>query len=214
MDSNDHKFGFVLNYREKQFEKGGYTSRGDLIPLWFNGNSASQINELRNQFGGFNLIIGDDNTMQYVGNRNEKSLINLETSKLYGISNGHFLQESDWPKVNAGKSLILNALETSESREKFEDELLRILQNEDTYPDNLIPKGYDELLEKSLCSICIDKSKAERFGKDYGTRTHAVITIKDGICRIIEVERYDYVSKESFPRVDVKRTEEFVHHKS
>jgi uncharacterized protein with NRDE domain len=214
MDTNLHKFGFVLNYREKHYDMKDLKSRGDLIPLWFNGKTASEINELRNQFGGFNLIIGDDTKMQYVGNRNEKSLINLEPSKLYGISNGHFLQDSEWPKVSAGISLIEKALETCETREKFEDELLRVLQNEDSYPDHLIPKGYDAELEKTLCSICIDKSKAKLFGKDYGTRTNAVITIKDGICRIIEVDRYDYDSNVTFPRVDVKRSEQFAHHNS
>lgn len=115
---------------------------------------------MRNRIGGFSLVVGNwkERRMDYIGNRNQKrSHIKLEESTIYGISNGTFLLDGtkEWPKVAAGKELFRKIIEVCRTREELEDSLLRLLQNEDTYPESMIPCGFDQNLEKSLCSICI-----------------------------------------------------------
>jgi uncharacterized protein with NRDE domain len=111
----------------------------------------------------------------------------------------------DWPKVKAGKAIFNEAITSSHTVEELESSLIKLLQNEDEYPDELIPVNLDFALEKALCPICIDVSRTKRMGKHYGTRAHSVITVKDGVCRYLEVERYNELNE----RVDLRRVEEF-----
>ena len=62
------------------------------------------------RYAGFNLIVGDDDTLAYLSNRDER--VRLLEPGTYGLSNA--LLDSDWHKVRYSKTAMRDLLESDQ----------------------------------------------------------------------------------------------------
>lgn len=170
------RFAVVTNFREGGAESGA-RSRGDLVTRYLQGDDEQEhwqiLRRDADQYGGFNLLFGDGNSLGYFSNRGmqRKAL----DPGIYALSN-HFL-DTPWPKVtrlkwNFGQTLL---------GRWDEPMMLELLQNRDPAADSDLPEtGIGHELERFL-------SPAFIVGQDYGTRCSSVVTLSDpGVWRFTE----------------------------
>jgi len=106
--SRSGRFAAISNYREPQYGASPLEySRGHLVRDFLLDQSAppSHAENLQSQgahYRGFNLLLGDPETMVYVSNRTEKPT--SVGAGCHGLSN-HLL-DTDWPKVHAGRARL------------------------------------------------------------------------------------------------------------
>ncbi len=93
--------------------------------------------------------------MAYVSNYSEET---FELGfGLYGLSNA--LLDEPWPKVEDAKSTLEQIIQ----KDFTMDDLIKMMQRTETYPDELLPYiGLDLTKEKALSAMCIETP-------DYGT---------------------------------------------
>ena len=101
------RFAAVTNIRDPSQTERRARSRGDLTRQYLAGNDSPQqycrrLTESYDQFAGYNLLVGDSNSLFYVNNR-EKKVWEVEPG-VHGLSNG--LLNSSWPKVDKGKARL------------------------------------------------------------------------------------------------------------
>lgn len=165
------RFAAITNYREPT-EPGiaEGQSRGHLVRSFLAGRSSplEHAEGLRGQasaYQGFNLLMGNRNSLTYVSNRNE-SVIAVEPG-VHGLSN-HLL-DTDWPKVEAGR-----------------DHLEQLLQHEEVEPESLFDLLSDRSLTPGKIPEDIEKHLApERMMNHYfivsdvyGTRSSSVLLLR------------------------------------
>lgn len=162
-------FGAITNYRDLHRPQTGERSRGEIIPdfLTKQGDPEKKISALMNrqsEYNGFNLLAGNLNSLFYVSNIHKD--YKAVDPGLHGISNA-FLDTS-WPKVNKAKR---DLKELISSTEIDEEKIFQLLQNDETYPENELPKtGLSTEMEKKVSPIFI---KTET----YGTRCSSLLII-------------------------------------
>ena len=177
--SQNGKWAAVTNLRKPEWMNfEAEKSRGDLVASYLDSEetpqeAASRIVEDRTSYGGFNLLLGNQDALVYI-TREEESIRSLPPG-LYGLSNGSL--DEPWPKVANGRksfaSWACSDLDITEG--------LRILRNGDLPPDDMLPSTGVELnLERMLASIFID-------GDTYGTRASTLLLLrKDGHHTFVE----------------------------
>lgn len=168
------RFAAITNYREAIAPIANTPSRGNLVADFLTG-TASPERYLQNillkadQYSGFNLILGDAQTLYYFGNRD--GCIRMLEPGLYGLSNR--LLDTDWPKVRAGKTQLAAALQSNDgdpSRIDFQP-LMALLQNQESVPDHQLPQtGVGIEKERMLAPAFITSP-------DYGTRSSSILLI-------------------------------------
>ncbi|WP_084332534.1 NRDE family protein [Marinobacterium jannaschii] len=180
--SRQGRLAAVTNFRNGQREQDK-RSRGDLtrsflcsaLPAedWIQRHQAEF-----DQYGGFNLLLGDSQGLWYCSNRTP-GYRKLEPG-IYGMSNA--LLDTPWPKLQQlkqrlGEAIAHGALE--------EDQLLQMMRNEQTFADQLLPDtGISLPWERSL-SACFIRLE------NYGTRASSLVTqSSSGQVRFIE-QRFD-----------------------
>jgi uncharacterized protein with NRDE domain len=168
------RFAAITNYREAIAPVANAPSRGNLVADFLTGTASPEsylqhMLSKADQFSGFNLILGDTQTLFYFGNRDGR--IRMLKPGSYGLSNR--LLDTDWPKVRIGKNQLTAALRSvngEHSRIDFQP-LIAPMQNQDSVPDNQLPQtGVGIEKERMLAPAFITSP-------DYGTRSSSVLLI-------------------------------------
>ncbi|MEL0070801.1 MAG: NRDE family protein, partial [Betaproteobacteria bacterium] len=136
-------------------------------------------------FNGFNLLVGDIESIEYISNRRESDHVFSETLTepgIYTLSN-HLLN-TPWPKTVSLRETFTKAIvqnETVDLRDYIE-----LLQSTETYDQERLPNtGIPSELEQKLSPIFI-------VGNEYGTRSSTAIKFnkREHSIQILEVQ-YD-----------------------
>ena len=182
--SRSGRFAAVTNFRD--FSKPGFhearpKSRGNLVTdfLCSQGSAQSWADSVLGDFdlyGGFNLLIYDGEQLLYLNNFNNQ-IRSLEPGT-YALSN-HLL-DSPWPKVDYARQQLRQTLDKHSSSQQMLDDLLGLLEQNQTYPDHLLPStGVPADWEKRLSSAFI-------VAEDYGTRASTSIVLSSSGSSIAE----------------------------
>jgi len=158
------RFAAVTNIRDPSQTKRRARSRGDLTRQFLASDDSpeqycKQLATSYDQFAGYNLLVGDSNSLFYVNNHEEK-VWELEPG-VYGLSNG--LLNSSWPKVDKGKTRLQALLLQAE--ELTIDALLEMMNDRSQAADSDLPDtGIGIEIERKLSSAFILNPERE-----YGT---------------------------------------------
>jgi uncharacterized protein with NRDE domain len=166
------RIGMVTNYRDPKNIRPNAPSRGHLVSDFLALNISpeeylTKISRAGKKYNGFNLIVGDKDSLWYLSNYKEG--IQKLAPGFYGLSN-HLL-ETTWPKVVRGKERIRPVIsEAVVDPEK----VLDALYDDQVAADDLLPNtGLSLERERALSSMFI---KTE----GYGSRCSTVVLIDKG----------------------------------
>jgi len=172
----------VTNFRDPSIRVRNALSRGFLVRDFLESMEPPEsyiaaITKTGERYNGFNLVVGDQNSLFYYSNRGNREAQRLDPG-LYALSN--HLMDTPWPKIKRIKNRF-NALVTQKSSVRPE-ELFDILGDRWYPPENMLPDtGIGPEWEHLLSPIFITSAT-------YGTRSSAVILIKK-TGRITFIER-------------------------
>ena len=181
------RFGIVTNFREFGRRRRSAPSRGGLIPAYLSGDLApgEYLRQLETDapgYAGFNLLVGDGNTLWYASNRADQFARELPPG-IYGLSN-EFL-DTPWPKLVRVRARFTGLLEDplSVDRQWLEGKLFEMLADREPAPPDTVPPGdlSPEWARKLSAPFVFDPA--------YGTRCSTVLTLDDSL-RIAE-RRFD-----------------------
>ena len=155
-------------------------SRGDLTREFLQGNASAvdytgQVIRKGADFNGFNLLVGDRETLAYCSNRH--STVQILPPGIYSLSN-HLL-DSPWPKAQHAKAALTAVLQRQQTPDF--SSLAACLQRQAPFADEALPDtGVGIALERMLSPpfIC---------GQDYGTRCTSVLLMnRAGVMQMME----------------------------
>jgi uncharacterized protein with NRDE domain len=182
------KIGLVTNYRDPQNINPNAPSRGHLVSDYLIGDESpdrylEKILTNGKKYNGFNLIVGDADSLWYYSNYREG--IRQLDAGFYGLSN-HLL-ETSWPKVLRGKERIKPVL----AKEVIEPEtLFEVLYDDQVAEDVLLPQtGLSLERERALSSMFI---KTE----GYGSRCSTVVLVDNNDQMLLSERVYDVTNFE------------------
>ena len=182
--SQNNRFAAVTNFRDLSkpgFHEARPKSRGNLVTdfLCSQASAQSWADSVLPEFdlyGGFNLLIYDGEQLLYLNNFNNQ-VRSLEPG-IYALSN-HLL-DSPWPKVDYARQQLRQTLDRQRNDQQTLDDLLGLLEQNQTYPDHLLPNtGVPADWEKRLSSAFI-------VAEDYGTRASTSIVLSSSGSSIAE----------------------------
>lgn len=169
------RFAAVTNVREPNMAKGRY-SRGDLTRNFLLAETpasdyARQLDG--SQYSGFNLLLGDGETLFYSSNRDGKS--RALPPGIYGLSN-HVL-DSPWPKLLLARERFTAALQHLPAESAFFD----LLADQNIVADENLPKtGVPIEWERLLSAVFVQS-------ENYGTRASTLVWQRaDGAIKLHE----------------------------
>lgn len=169
--SQSGKWAAVTNLRKPEWmHHQTEKSRGHLITSFLLGEetpeeAATRIVDDQAAYGGFNLLLGDLDSLVYV--TREEDAVRVLPPGLYGLSNGSL--DEPWPKVANGRrsfaAWVSSDLDVADG--------LLLLRDNEQPPDNVLPDTGIELnMERLLGPIFID-------GDTYGTRASTLLICRD-----------------------------------
>lgn len=168
--SKNGRFAAITNFRDPTLPERPL-SRGDIVKKFLTENTKPEhfINNLENQresYGGYNVIIGDGNALLHYNNiLDEKNEINPGT---HSVSN--FSLNTLWPKVVKGKSLLSDYVKKHSGKLEI-DELFQIVMDREVAPDDQLPNtGVGLEMERHLSASFIHLPH-------YGTRCSTVLLV-------------------------------------
>lgn len=165
------RFSALTNYREIDRSGKTYRTRGELVKNFLIENNSPydymlSIEENKDEYPGFNLLVGDMDGLYFYSNRDEG--IKKVEQGIYSLCNGPL--DCNWQKVERGKKYIEACLHIEDEKE-LEKKLFKSLLDEEKAPNELLPNtGFTVEMERFLSSIYIK-------GEDYGTRSSTVLLI-------------------------------------
>lgn len=168
-----------LRITENRQKKINRYDLGELVSkfLQFNENPKDyldNIQENREHYPGFNLLVGNQDALYYYSNVENE--IKLLQPGLYGLSNS--LLDTPWPKVRKGKEGLQNCL--NQAGEKLTECLFSSLQYADPVADSELPStGVSIEWERKLSPLFIRTP-------DYGTRSSTVLFMKNEEVKFVE----------------------------
>nr|WP_232349039.1 NRDE family protein [Neptunomonas qingdaonensis] len=180
------KFTAVTNFREGGNKDTGLKSRGHLTRHFLTQEISAEayLEELQtsgSQFGGYNLLLGDDSGLYYGSNKGAESR-RLQPG-VYALSNAHL--DTRWPKVLQAKQHLQALLRSGLSI----DTLARVLSSTQAAEDRDLPDtgiSYEREKQLSSCFINIE---------GYGTRaTTVLLQDTEGVIQLVEF-RFDQSGK-------------------
>ena len=165
------RFAALTNYRDPAQMRSGVPSRGGLVANFLAGNASpqdylDQIAPIARQCNGYNLLVGDGESLWWSSNVGEVS--RQLAPGVYGVSN-HLL-DTPWPKVGAGKTALSRAIENLPD----ENGLFELLRDDSLHPDEHLPQTGVPLDWERLLSAAFVKSPT------YGTRSSTVFIQDSG----------------------------------
>jgi uncharacterized protein with NRDE domain len=189
--TTDGRWAAITNFRDGIREIENPISRGILVKDFLLSSASpkqyvEEISQKVQTFNGFNLLVGNINSIEYLSNRKESDYLFTQTLTepgIYTLSN-HLLN-TPWPK-------------TVSLRKKFEQILLRneaidlsdyieLLQSKEIYSQEHLPNtGIPIELEQKLSPIFI-------VGNEYGTRSSTAMKF-DSHERSIQIMEIQYNS--------------------
>ncbi len=182
------RFGIVTNFREFGRRRRSAPSRGGLIPAFLAGD-ASPAESLRTLetdspgYAGFNLLLGDQDSLWYASNRADQFARELPPG-VYGLSN-EFL-DTPWPKLVRVRARFTALLgEPGIQVDGLISQLLDVLADRETAPLDSLPAGDlpPDLARKLSAPFVLDAG--------YGTRCSTILAIgNDGALALVE-RRFD-----------------------
>jgi uncharacterized protein with NRDE domain len=163
------KISMITNYRDLANIKLKAPSRGFLVSDFLLENKSGdeylkQVEKKAKEYNGFNLIVGNANSLWYLSNYKE-GIEKIENG-FHGLSN-HLL-DTEWPKVKRGSQKLKPILgeSTIEPRQLFE-----LMYDDIIASDSLLPQtGLPLERERALSSMFIKSP-------DYGSRCSTVVMI-------------------------------------
>ena len=179
------RFAAVTNFRDPGEKKSTARSRGELVTAFLLGDEtpAGFLTATRNvadQYNGFNLIVGDVNSLAYFGSFD--GAIKTLAPGVYALSN-HTLNEP-WPKVKQARSALGAALKPNMSVEARRMAIHAFLSNDAVAPDDKLPNtGVGIEWERVLSPALI-------VTEEYGTRASTILSVaNDGMVFLEEHSR-------------------------
>ncbi len=175
------RFAAVTNYRDRERPAGSKTSRGALISdfLLSDADPIDWLDSIdADAYGGFNLLVADDERMGYLSNRGG-GCRELEPG-IYGVANATL--DTPWPKVLRTRAAFEAALskETVEARE-----LLTILSD----------RGLAEPEELSAGDLPLEDTRRLSspfvLAGEFGTRSSTVLLKQSDGRMLFTEERFD-----------------------
>jgi uncharacterized protein with NRDE domain len=169
------RFGIVTNFREFGRRRRSAPSRGGLIPAYLTGGASpgDHLRQLETDapgYAGFNLLLGDHESLWYASNRADQFARELPPG-IYGLSN-EFL-DTPWPKLVRVRARFesLLAEPLSANGEQLAGKLFEMLADREPAPPDTVPPGdlSPEWARKLSAPFVLDPS--------YGTRCSTVLTI-------------------------------------
>lgn len=161
--TRDGRFAAVTNVREPGAAKGK-RSRGELTARFLLDQQAAQTyaEALKpDDYSGFNLLLGDRETLVYASNRDPGYQI-LKPG-IYGLSN-HRL-DTPWPKLLKARENFSRALDRLPDEAAFFELLAdRSIETDDRLPDTGVPLAWERLLSAVFVQ-----------SPDYGTRASTLL---------------------------------------
>ncbi len=176
------RFAALTNYRDMSNEKERVLSRGELVVDFLKGDMIpadylANLQQRKNEFNGFSLLVSDGNDMHYLSNYQEDIQEVIPGS--HGLSNA--LLNTPWPKVQRAKSELSDYLRQTQMPEI--GSLVGLLQSTTAAPMDLLPvTGLSPVLRTSVSAqfVAVDDY--------YGTvNTMAVLWGHNGEVLIREV---------------------------
>jgi uncharacterized protein with NRDE domain len=171
-DGGPSRFAAITNIRAPSEHKDNAPSRGHLVADYLAGDMTPQeyvaaIRPTADQYNGFNLVLGDRDTLIWYSNKGDHDPRNGQPleSGIYGLSNA--LLDAPWPKVLKTKAQFASLLCLGAPEEAFFEML------SDTTPasDQRLPEtGVPLELERVLSAVRIESP-------GYGTRTSTVVKL-------------------------------------
>lgn len=160
------RFAAVTNYRDADQPQARLQSRGHLV-TGFLDSDASPIDYVASldghRFAGFNLLVGDGDTLAYRCNRNGPG--RELAPGIYAVANATL--DTPWPKVERTKKALAELFDTGRVNET---ELLRLLDDRERARVTDVQTG----------GLPFDKAHALTAPfvvmPDYGTRSSTILT--------------------------------------
>ncbi len=176
------RFAAVTNIRDpSQFEEKP-RSRGELPVNFLNsdlapGEYCTQIADSFADYAGYNLLVGDDESMFYVNNFD--CIVEKLEPGIYGLSNGKL--NSAWPKISLGRERLDGLMDNP--AQLSTDQLIAMMADRHQASDAELPDtGVPLEMERQLSATFIHNTE-----RDYGTRcSTAVIVSENGVVRFHE----------------------------
>lgn len=163
------RFAALTNFRDPARHKPDAPSRGHLVADFLTGTQPidAYLDGLAGaSYNGFNLLLGDGERLVAFSNvSNERHEL---APGIHGLSNA--LLDTPWPKVGAGKT----ALEAAIAALPGETALWKLLRDDTTHPDSVLPATGVPLEWERLLSAAFVISP------DYGTRSSTLLTVSGG----------------------------------
>lgn len=172
--TRDGRFAAVTNHRDPRRNVDGRPSRGALVADYLGGDAApddylAALARRGEDYNGFNLLVGDRETLWYYGNRDGAP--RPLAPGVYGLSNA--LLDTPWPKVRHGKHALATALAQPEVEPGA---LFTLLAERREAPDAELPvTGVSLEWERRLSPLFIAS-------ESYGTRCSTVLLLGDDGC--------------------------------
>lgn len=166
------RFAAITNIRAPQDHKDDAPSRGHLVADFLAGSMSPQayidsIREGAAAYNGFNLVVGDRDSLVWYSNKGESDPRNGVplAPGIYGLSNA--LLDSPWPKVLKTKAQFASLLCLGAP----DDAYFEMLSDTTRAPDMRLPEtGVPLEVERMLSAVRIESAA-------YGTRSSTVVKL-------------------------------------
>jgi len=166
------RFAAITNIRCPREHRDDAPSRGALVADYLAGTMSAEqyIAQIRpgcDAYNGFNLVLGDSDTLIWFSNRGDSDPRNGQplAPGIYGLSNA--LLDAPWPKVLKTKAQFASLMCLGAPDEAY----FEMLADTTRAPDFRLPDtGVPLDLERVLSAVCIETP-------GYGTRTSTVVKL-------------------------------------
>lgn len=189
------RIAMVTNYRDLKNLKPVAPSRGYLVTDFLLSDESPEkylkaIEKNKNDYNGFNLIVGNAEELFYLSNYKE-GIIKIE-NRFHGLSNA--LLDTPWPKVKRGKEIMKPLFDQEKVDSK---KILSALYNAEQAPDSQLPDTGIGLERERMLSSMFIKSP------NYGSRCSTVVTVDQNnkvefTERVYNLETFEFKEKSFF----------------
>lgn len=182
----NRRFGIVTNFRDLMRAPPAAPSRGRLIPGYLTGagGPGAYLGALENtagEYGGFNLLLADSESLWYGSNRGTPFARALSPG-VHGLSNERL--DTPWPKLRRVRRSFEDWLRGGIGVETGELFTLLADRTPATAEEGLPSTGLSPEWERTLSSPFV-------LNESYGTRSSTIVAIEPGGACYLAERRFD-----------------------